>query len=298
MNSDFFKEEVREGFCISAEMKKVWAVEMKVLSFVISVCKKYDIPYFADYGTLLGTVRHKGFIPWDDDIDICLKRSDYMHLIEAFKKENNTDYVYNGFYFSDTSGQPFMSVSDYTGVPIPASVQEKFFGCPYVAGIDIYPLDYVPRDSELAGLQLNMYVALYDIAIRFYEISRQELEENLNQIEQIYNVKFVRDNTLRGQIWRLADSIAAMFTEEESDKLTFLARNAQGDVGFGYNKEWYDSSVDMKFEDMDIAVPCGHDDILTMLYGDYKVTVCNTSSHNYPFYAKQKEFLLENGYEV
>lgn len=47
MNSDFFKEEVREGFCISAEMKKVWAVEMKVLSFVISVCKKYDIPYFA-----------------------------------------------------------------------------------------------------------------------------------------------------------------------------------------------------------------------------------------------------------
>ena len=107
MNSDFFKEEVREGFCISAEMKKVWAVEMKVLSFVISVCKKYDIPYFADYGTLLGAVRHKGFIPWDDDIDICLKRSDYMRLIEAFKKENNTDYVYNGFYFSDTSGQPF-----------------------------------------------------------------------------------------------------------------------------------------------------------------------------------------------
>lgn len=125
MNSDFFKEEVREGFCISAEMKKVWAVEMKVLSFVISVCKKYDIPYFADYGTLLGTVRHKGFIPWDDDIDICLKRSDYMRLIEAFKKENNTDYVYNGFYFSDTSGQPFMSVSDYTGVPIPASCRKS-----------------------------------------------------------------------------------------------------------------------------------------------------------------------------
>lgn len=54
MNSDFFKEEVREGFCISAEMKKVWAVEMKVLSFVISVCKKYDIPYFRITGHYLG----------------------------------------------------------------------------------------------------------------------------------------------------------------------------------------------------------------------------------------------------
>ena len=51
MKSEFFKEEIREGFTVSAEMKKVWAVEMKVLSFVISVCKKYDIPYFADYGT-------------------------------------------------------------------------------------------------------------------------------------------------------------------------------------------------------------------------------------------------------
>ena len=48
MKSEFFKEEIREGFTVGAEMKKVWAVEMKVLSFVISVCKKYDIPYFAD----------------------------------------------------------------------------------------------------------------------------------------------------------------------------------------------------------------------------------------------------------
>lgn len=54
MNGDFFKEEVREDFYISAEMKRVWAVEMKVLSFVISVCKKYDIPYFAVMGHSLG----------------------------------------------------------------------------------------------------------------------------------------------------------------------------------------------------------------------------------------------------
>ena len=87
MNGDFFKEEVREDFYISAEMKRVWAVEMKVLSFVISVCKKYDIPYFADYGTLLGTVRHKGFIPWDDDIDIALNVRIICVLLKHLRKK-------------------------------------------------------------------------------------------------------------------------------------------------------------------------------------------------------------------
>ena len=68
-------------------MKRAWAAELEVLSVIADVCERYHLQYFADYGTLLGAVRHKGFIPWDDDIDICMLREDYMELIRVLPEE-------------------------------------------------------------------------------------------------------------------------------------------------------------------------------------------------------------------
>lgn len=67
-SADYFKTEVRDGFEIPAMMKRAWAAQMEVLHVVAGVCKNNGIRYFADGGTLLGAVRHKGMIPWDDDI--------------------------------------------------------------------------------------------------------------------------------------------------------------------------------------------------------------------------------------
>ena len=66
----FFEAEEREGFFVSSMMKRYWAAQLKVLSDVARVCKKHNIRWFADCGTLLGAVRHGGYIPWDDDLDI------------------------------------------------------------------------------------------------------------------------------------------------------------------------------------------------------------------------------------
>ena len=63
----FFEAEVRDDFRISPMMKRCWAAEMEVLCQIDRICKKHGIPYFADWGTLLGAVRHKGIIPWDDE---------------------------------------------------------------------------------------------------------------------------------------------------------------------------------------------------------------------------------------
>lgn len=68
-NSNFFKKEVRNNFEISEMMKRAWAAEMEVLQMVIEICNRNNLQYFADWGTLLGAVRHHGFIPWDDDIE-------------------------------------------------------------------------------------------------------------------------------------------------------------------------------------------------------------------------------------
>ena len=72
----FFEGETIDGFYIEPMMKKAWAAQLEVLAQFTEFCKEKGIHYFADFGTLLGAVRHKGFIPWDDDIDISMLRED------------------------------------------------------------------------------------------------------------------------------------------------------------------------------------------------------------------------------
>ena len=68
--------------------------ELNILKFIDYVCKKYDIKYFVNYGTLLGSVRHKGFIPWDDDLDIIMTHSNYNRFLKVCKEQLNSNKYY------------------------------------------------------------------------------------------------------------------------------------------------------------------------------------------------------------
>ena len=61
----YFEDEVKAGFFVSAKMKSYWAMQLEVLNEIDRICRKHHIQYFAEWGTLLGTVRHRGYIPWD-----------------------------------------------------------------------------------------------------------------------------------------------------------------------------------------------------------------------------------------
>ena len=84
---NFLKGEWRENYFVEEKMKRVWAAELEVLAAIDEVCEKNGIPYYADSGTLLGTIRHRGFIPWDNDIDIVMERNDYKRFLAAVPGE-------------------------------------------------------------------------------------------------------------------------------------------------------------------------------------------------------------------
>ena len=83
----FYQEEVRCDYLVNEKMKKIWAIQLDLLNKLLEVCQKHDIKVFAFAGTLLGAVRHKGFIPWDDDVDVCMERKEYERFLEVCNDE-------------------------------------------------------------------------------------------------------------------------------------------------------------------------------------------------------------------
>ena len=86
-DESYFQPEDRDGEHLKGMEKRFWASTMESLEQVDKICKRHNITYFGYYGTLLGAVRHGGFIPWDDDMDIAMFRKDYNRFIQYAKEE-------------------------------------------------------------------------------------------------------------------------------------------------------------------------------------------------------------------
>lgn len=146
--TNFLEEEVRCEYTITQNMKKIWAVELDLLSEFDRVCKKNNIKYCADGGTLLGAVRHKGFIPWDNDIDVAMLRTEYEKLCSVAEKEFKEPYFFqtNKTDPGTARGHAQLRNSQTTGM----LTIEREMGCKFNQGIfmDIFPFDAVPQDRE------------------------------------------------------------------------------------------------------------------------------------------------------
>ncbi|WP_051537692.1 phosphorylcholine transferase LicD [Treponema sp. C6A8] len=143
---NFLKEDERCEYKVSTKLKKIWAVEIDLYQKFAEVCDKYNIKYFAWAGTLLGAIRHKGFIPWDDDFDIGLLREDYEKLIKIAPKELKHPYFLQNMYSDKKYFCAYSRFrnSETTGAIVGTDTPDYNNGI----YIDIFVLDGKPEDEK------------------------------------------------------------------------------------------------------------------------------------------------------
>lgn len=299
-SKDFFKPEVRIDFEIDSEMKHAWAMEMEVLAEIDRICAKHDIKYYAYGGTLLGAVRHKGFIPWDDDIDIAMKREDYRKFAEVVEQELPEAWIFWNIYSSREGWDEMFSVVT-NGECISTTPEHlaKNHGCPYVVGVDIFPLDYLPSGEEEAEV---VYLLLQYIAATEWVIKKgkeEEAAEYIVGIEEMCRVRLNRDDTLLRQLMKLRDTIMGLYKEEEAGELISVSFKQDKESVPRYKKEWFQEIIRLPFESIEVPVPKGYDEILRVSFGeDYMTPVRDMSGHDYPFYKIQKQKIQDRIREI
>uniref|UniRef100_UPI004025715B LicD family protein n=1 Tax=Lachnospira sp. TaxID=2049031 RepID=UPI004025715B len=286
----YLNGEIRDGFYVESTMKKAWAAEIEVLNEVDRICRQHDIQYFADWGTLLGTIRHKGFVPWDDDMDITMKREDYTRFCQIVQQEHGDLEIIN--FHTDPEWKDMLSrVINGRSVNYTEEHLRKYHGFPYVAGLDIFPLDYVAPTEEEDKLQCSMIsiVEAFSANIRNNTATPEEIEQTTKDIEQMCGVKFNNLEPLATQLLKLGERLSMMYTEKESHAVALMGDHAGPRPLDVYPKEYYSESIYMPFEYTTIPVPVGYEKILIQKYGEnYMTPYLGGTNHEYPFYRKQQ----------
>lgn len=290
----FFEAEIREGFRISPMMKHCWAAEMEVLCQIDAICKRHGIPYFADWGTLLGAVRHKGFVPWDDDMDIGMKRPDYERFWRIALKELPEGYQVINAHTSSTHLTVDTKISNGITMQFSEEHLRTFHGCPYVVFIDVFPIDYVPREKSVEEVLTTMINIVCSTAgnMNDPETDEKTFNDTVNMIQDMCGVVFNESQPIFQQLALLVEDLCGLYGPDDADYLTALHRLVGGQPYY-VPKECYDKAIWMPFENIEVPVPIGYDKILTFKYGDYMTPRNCGGSHDYPFYREQEEVLTE-----
>lgn len=296
MLEKYFEDEVRDGFYIPSMIKRSWAVALDVLSEVDRICQKYDIKYYAEWGTLLGAVRHAGFVPWDDDLDIAMPRNDYIKFCQVAKQELKNGYEIFNFKNHDNFHHFLARVTCTSRICFEDKYLKEHHGFPYIAGLDIFVHDNVSRDrkNQEHCEKIAEYIITVADNIADGSMNSEQEKDALKRISQLCNCDvsaYQNKEEERIQLYTLAENIFAAFKDDDCDEMTQMMPCSMYGNHMRIPKKYYDEVVRIPFENTTIPVPIGFDAMLSKRYGDYMKLVRNTGGHNYPFYESQKKQL-------
>lgn len=237
------------------ELKRI---QLDILKDVDAFCKLHNLRYSLAYGTLLGAVRHKGFIPWDDDIDIMMPREDYQRFMETYSSEK---YQQKYKYDKTDVSLPFGKVYDTTTVLIENVNNSDSPG----VFIDVFPIDREPSDITVRKNIKNKIRLLYRLKV----IKNVRINKNRSIIKNtaLMALKVLTSPFTYCKILKDLNDLMIKSNKYNSETLTDY--NDFGNEKLHLNKDAFDSLVSLQFEDSKFLSFFNYDEILRMMYGDY-----------------------------
>lgn len=259
LGPDFFKEEVRCDFLVPEKMKHIWASEIDLYLEFARICEKYNLKYFVFWGSLLGTVRHHGFIPWDDDMDVALLREDYEVFLKVAPQELSCPYFLQTPY---TDPGSFFSLARLRNSSTTGMIQ-TFRHNTFNQGIwlDLEVID----DCDMCKIHEDRD-KIFESVMKCATYMRKgspHLDEKRKREIKLYHT----ENPLAE--FENIQRIASNPSYKGSDYCNVATITAYAPEKMAWRKCYFENTIDMPFENIIVKVPAGYDEILKGTYGDY-----------------------------
>ena len=245
-------------------------MEKQILCKYIEICEKYHLRYFVAFGTLLGTVRHKGFIPWDDDIDVGMPREDYEKFLQIAQKECGEEYFLQTV---DTDPEYHLYFAKLR-MNHTRFVENSLQKAGSVTGfyIDIFPYDEISDDEAEMEKQLNRAVR-WGMILSIYKVKEPQIGQYgpakdfvMRSIWHILHGGMHLCGISAKTVWKKCKQAFMQKPEKGSSRMTTFAADAKKWI---IEKKEIEQLVDVPFEDITVKIPGGYDAILNRCYGDY-----------------------------